>query len=400
MEAEGRQKTEPMGIAILGCGYVADFYMEALSYHNEMRVAGAYDILPERLGAFSSTYGVRQYETTEAMLKDGAAGLVLNLTPPGEHYELTKLCLEAGKHVYSEKPLAMNPGDAAELAAMAKARGLVLASAPCSLLSESAQTMWKALQEGAVGRVRLVYANFDDGMVHRHNPGHWRSKSGALWPARNEFETGCTYEHAAYVLSWLAFFFGPAQRIGSFASCQIPDKGIPVSSMAPDFTVGCIEYAEGVLARVTCSIIAPLDKSITVIGDEGILYTKDVRNDASPVYLKRPATSRIASGIKSRWRILSNRAKYLLGFPYSFGDWEVEKRYPYVSRPKFRMSGPGKPVDFMRGPAEMVQSIREGRQCRLSAALGVHMVELVEALQYPRSDGTIRSSIDRIEPLQ
>ena len=57
--------------------------------------------------------------------------------------------------------------------------------------------------------------------------------------------------------------------------------------MAPDLTVGCIEYPDGVVARVTCSLIAPRDKSITIIGDDGILSVPDVRNDAGPVYFKR-----------------------------------------------------------------------------------------------------------------
>jgi hypothetical protein len=101
------------------------------------------------------------------------------------------------------------------------------------------------------------------------NPTRWRSASGAPWPAKDEFETGCTYEHAAYVLSWLAAFFGPAQRVTAYASCRIGDKGIPVDAMARDFSVGCIEYKDDVVARVTFSTVAPIDKSIMIIGEHG-----------------------------------------------------------------------------------------------------------------------------------
>jgi predicted dehydrogenase len=136
--------------------------------------------------------------------------------------------------------------------------------------------------------VRLVFGNFDDGMIAPAlSPWNWRNASGIPWPAKDEFEVGCTYEHAGYLLTWLAAFFGPALAVTSFASCQIPDKGIQVDCMAPDFTVGCIEYSEGVVARITCSLVAPKDRSLTIIGDQGILSVADVRDDLCPVYLQR-----------------------------------------------------------------------------------------------------------------
>lgn len=398
--ARARSAT-PMGIAILGCGYVADFYMATLAHHPELRVVGAYDVLPERRAAFSRHFAVPSYETLDALLEDPSAELVLNLTNPRAHFDLTRLCLAAGKHVYSEKPLAMASEDAALLARMAAARGLRLASAPCSLLSETAQTLWKTLREGRIGQVRLVYANFDDGMVHRLHPGRWRSASGAPWPIRDEFETGCTFEHAAYILSWLAFFFGPARRVHAFSSCQLPEKGVEVAAMAPDFAAGCIEYDNGVVARVTCSIVAPVDKSIVIVGDEGVLYTKCVRNDAAPVFLQR-TPGRLAAALGGRlqaWRAL---AEQVMRLPFDFGDWAIERKVPYAARPKVRLSAPGKPVDFLRGPADMVRAIREDRPCRLSPELGVQMVELVEALQHPERFGgsrTISSTFAPIAPL-
>ncbi len=171
---------------------------------------------------------------------------------------------------------------ARELLELAKSKGLYLSSAPCSVLSETAQTLGKALRENIIGKVRLIYANFDDGMIAPNlSPWNWRNESGVAWPAKDEFEVGCTYEHAGYILTWLAAFFGPALRVTSFASCLIPDKGIAVDKMAPDFTVGCIEYGDGIVARLTCSLVAPKDKSLTIIGDGGVLSVPNVRNDVS-----------------------------------------------------------------------------------------------------------------------
>jgi len=79
--------------------------------------------------------------------------VILNLTNPRSHHEITKRCIEAGKHVYSEKPLAMDFQLAVELVQLAQRKQVYLSSAPCSVLGETAQTMWKALKEGTIGHV-------------------------------------------------------------------------------------------------------------------------------------------------------------------------------------------------------------------------------------------------------
>ena len=401
--------TEPMGFAIIGGGYVADYYMGTLEAHPELKCLGVWDNNPERLAAFAHHHGIKAYESYEAVLADEGLELVMNLTNPRSHFELTKAALEAGKHVYTEKPLGMNSDEARALVELAKEKELYLSTAPCSLLGETAQTLWKAVKDGVVGKVRLVYAAFDDGMVHQMQPQSWRGVSGAPWPMKDEFEIGCTYEHAAYVLSWLAAIFGPVRTMKSFASVRVPDKGIEVESMAPDFTVGLLEYDDEVVCRVTCSIVAPIDKSITIIGDKGILYTKYVRNDASPVYFK-PNVPGKAGKIAGRVSALKGMIEKRLGLPFSVPGMNVEQKLPYARQPASTTAGGGnllrsggnKPVDFLRGPSEMVAAIREGRPSRLPPELGLHMTELVEGLQYPERFDPVReltTEIPTIEPL-
>lgn len=388
-----------MNISIVGCGYVAEFYGKTLANYPELRLVGAYDKNDENLQAFCRRWRARHYTSLGQALDDPAVELILNLTNPRSHYEVTKLCIEAGKHVYSEKPLAMDCAAAAELVDLAKRKGVYLASAPCSVLGETAQTVWKALKEGVIGRVRLVYANFDDGMIApKFSPWLWRNELGVPWPAKDEFEVGCTYEHAGYLLTWLAAFFGPALKVTSFASCQIPDKGIPVDGMAPDFMVGCIEYAEGVVARVTCSILAPKDKSLTVIGDDGVIFTRNVRNDVSPVYVRRIPSRSLQGAVERR----ANRLLQRLSVSVSADGWHLKRKYPFARRPPARFVSSGKPVDFCRGPAEMAEAIRQKRPCRLSAELGLHIAELIESLQYPERFGgrkKIKSTFEPIQPL-
>ncbi len=123
------------------------------------------------------------------------------------------------------------------------------------------------------------------------------------WPAKDEFEVGSTYQHAGYVITWLCAMFGPARGVTSFASVQIPDKGIAVDVMAPDFTVGCIEFDGGVVARVTCGLAAPRDKSITVVGDKGTLMVGNVRDDRAPVMWRSVVPGRLERLLRHRVQI-------------------------------------------------------------------------------------------------
>lgn len=390
-----------MNIGIIGCGYVAEFYGKTLVNYPELKLVGAYDKNEENLKVFCRRWPARAYTSLQQALDDPAMEMVLNLTNPRSHYEVTKLCIEAGKHVYSEKPLAMDFEAARELIDLAERKKVSLGAAPCSVLGETAQTIWKALKEGVIGRVRLVYANFDDGMLTpKFSPYLWPNESGVPWPAKDEFEVGCTYEHAGYLLTWLAAFFGPALNVSSFASCQIPEKGIAVDGMAPDFTVGCIEYPEGVVARVTCSLVAPRDKSLTIVGDDGVIFTGNVRNDVAPVYVRRKRLSHVESAIVRRTRWFQGWLEARM--PWSGNEILFQRKYPFARKQSGRFVSAGKPVDFCRGPAEMAEAIQQKRPCRLSAQLGLHITELVEALQYPERFGgrkRIKSTFDPIQPL-
>jgi predicted dehydrogenase len=167
-----------VNIAVAGCGYVADLYGKTLRGHPNLKLIGAYDRNASNLATFCRRWPARAYANLAELVADPAIELILNLTNPRSHQEITQSCLEAGKHVYSEKPLAMTYAAARELVALAERRNLYLASAPCSLLGETAQTIWKALNKGTIGRVRLVYGNFDDGMVTlKGQPNLWPNEA-------------------------------------------------------------------------------------------------------------------------------------------------------------------------------------------------------------------------------
>jgi predicted dehydrogenase len=214
---------------------------------------------------------------------------------------------------------------------------------------------------------------------------------------------GCTFIHAGYILTWLAAFFGPAKAVTAYASCLLPDKGIPVDKMAPDFSVGCIEYDEDIVARVTCGLVAPRDKSLTIVGDDGIIYVNTIRNDIEPVYIQMiPSRGRLSS-VERRIGQLHRWLRSHTPVTFNAGDeWRLKRKYPWARKRSSVRLDRSKPVDFNRGPAEMVEAIRQKRPCRLSAKLGLHILEIVEALQYPERFGyrrTICSEFEAVQPL-
>ena len=378
---------KPIGIAIVGCGYVADAYRYCLDLHpNILKLIGCYDKDPKHLAAFTTCWGDKAYSNIDDVLTDESVEIVLNLTDPHNHYDVTKAALMAGKHIYSEKPLALAGQQAKDLMQLAKQKGLSLAAAPCNILGEAAQTAWRAIRDGKIGRVRLVYAELDDGMVHRANYKDWISRSGQPWPARGEFETGCTYEHAGYALSLLVAMFGPVRRVSAFSSLIIPDKGTePVlENPAPDFSSGCLEFDNGIVARVTNSIVAPYDHRFRIIGDEGTIDITELWDYASSVILRQSPKGRIGRVIERKW-------------PYLSG-----KKLKLVRKPPIGGGRSNKPtMDFMRGVAELAQSLRDNRSCKLSAELADHITEVTEILQHPdrfNHPTVLSSNFPTIEP--
>ena len=153
-------------VSIIGCGFVADLYMRSFAAHPEIAVTQVYDHNPERLQAFAAHWKLHTADSMERFLGNLPQGsVVLNLTNPHAHFEVSRALLEAGHHVYSEKPLATDMADAIALHELAEHKSLMLASAPCSLLGEAAQTLAKAIRDDVAGPVRLIYAELDDGFI-------------------------------------------------------------------------------------------------------------------------------------------------------------------------------------------------------------------------------------------
>ncbi len=359
-----------MRIAIVGCGFVADYYMTTLVNHPTLELVAAYDRDGEALTRFTRFHGVHEAGSLDEVLADRTIGMVLNLTNPASHYAVSRAVLESGKHVWSEKPLSMNVDEAADLVRIAAARDLVIACAPATVLGESAIALRRALRDGRIGPVRLAYAEMEDSMVFRENHADWRSRSGAAWPAADEFAVGSTLEHAGYYLTWLCAFFGPVAEMTAFAARLFDDKrtGQPAGELANDFSVMCLRFADGVVARLTCGLAAPVDRSLHVVGDNGVLSVSDGWNNRSPVF-ERDRHGLPPSRLPKLGKVVG-MAERNLPFRQWFGrrlDLGTAKPVtpPYASR-----------IDFSRGPAAVAKAVEAKRTPPITADFSLHVTEL------------------------
>lgn len=360
-------------IAIIGTGYVADFYMKSIALYPDVTIVGAFDLRADRLTQFCEYWSVPSFPTQDALLAAlPPDGLVLNLTNPDAHFEVSRSCLMADRHVYTEKPLAMQMDQATELADLAKARGQRLGAAPCSYLSQSAQTLWAAVRDDVPGKVRLAYAEIDDGYIRQAPYQHWKSETDAPWPAEDEFQIGCTMEHAGYYLTWLIQMFGPVRTVVAASAHLTGD-----APAAEDLSVGVLFHTSGVVTRLTCSIIAPHNHELRIVGDKGVLELDECWDNLAPV--------RFRKRLRIRRRLLEAPVTRKLRLP-------DKTTHPVPAK------GGSATMNFFLGPYQMLQDIAAGNDPVPAMQMALHVNEVTLALQNAGEHSGAKAMVTTCDP--
>ncbi|WP_182882197.1 Gfo/Idh/MocA family protein [Microbispora sp. H10949] len=277
--------SDSTGVAIVGCGNIAARYAADLARYPEMRLVGAQDVLPERAEALAAPHGGRVYGTLDEVLTDDDVDIVVNLTVHRAHYEVIRRSLEAGKHVHSEKPLALTHEEAAGLVEIAESRGLRLGCAPATFLGEAQQTTLKLLREGRVGPVRLVFAEVNWGRIEA-----WHPEPDGFYAVGPLFDVG------VYPLTIVTTALGPARRVTAFSSVVWPRRtrldGSEFTITTPDYVVANVEFDGGVLLRLTCSFYVPngstRQQGVEFHGDDGSLLLESWHDFDPSVEVRAP----------------------------------------------------------------------------------------------------------------
>jgi Predicted dehydrogenases and related proteins len=346
----------PFGIGIVGTGNIAGGYARDALTHPEIRLVAATDLDAGRLAVFAEAHGVRAHPTLDDLLADDAVDIIVNLTVHHAHHEVTKRALEAGRHVYSEKPLALRSSEARELVELAATRGLRLGCSPSTFLGEAQQTAAAWIRSGRLGTVRAIYAEVNWGRIETWHPA----------PAPF-YDVGVLVDVGVYPLTLVTTMVGPARSVRAWGWDLKPERttidGTPFRIGSPDLIVAAIELEGGPVVRLTASF-----------------------------YVGRPAR------LRGSLEFHGDDASLALG---SFQDFDATvevgaygEDYEPVAhvRPAFRGTA------WARGVAEMAAAITEGRPHRASAEQAAHVVDILEAAAVSMADGGRRIEISSTFP--
>lgn len=346
-------------IVIVGCGNIAGPYARNLATYPQLELAGYTDLDLSRAAALAQQHGGRVFPSLEAALADPGVDLVLNLTIHHAHYAVTKRSLEAGKHVVSEKPLALTSAEARELVQLAEARGLRLGGTPFTFLGEAQQTAMRLVREGRLGKVRLAYAEVNWGRIESWHPA----------PAPF-YDVGPLYDVGGYPLMLLTAMLGPARQVSSYGRVIHPERvtkrGEPFSVSTPDFAVTMVELAGGALARLTTNFYV-LNKA----SQQGI----ELHGDAGSLQL-------------SNWQEPNGIVRLA-----PFGE-------PYAEVAPLREPPAG--TAWGMNVAELADALRDGRPHRATGEHAAHVVEILEAATASMREGrpvAVESSFAAPEPM-
>ena len=328
---------QPLGIGIVGTGNIAGGYARDVLTYPGIRLIAATDLDRERATAFAAQHGCRAHASLDDLLADPDVDVVVNLTVHHAHVEVTTRALEAGRHVYSEKPLALRPSEARALIELADSRGLRLGCSPSTFLGEAQQTAAAMVRSGRLGPVRAVYAEVDWGRIETWHPA----------PAPF-YDVGVLVDVGVYPLTLATSMLGPARSVRAWGWDLKPDRltidGTPFRIGRPDLVVAAVELDGGAVLRLTASFyVGPPARrhgGMEFHGDDASLSISSFQEFDALVEVG----------------------------PYG-GVFEPID----LVRPGFRGTA------WARGVADMAAAIVEGRPHRASAEQAAHVVDILDA---------------------
>ena len=270
-------KIKPVKTAVIGCGSISNAYLDTMI--NKFRildVVGCYNRTPEKAQNQAQKYGIKAL-SLEELLEDPSIEIVVNLSTPPAHYEVIKTLLEAGKHVYTEKPLTVELEHGAELVALADQKGLYLGAAPDTFLGSAVQTARYVVESGMIGEVSSCYAALsrDSELFGRAFP--FTTKPGG----------GIGFDVGIYYLTALLSILGPVSEVSGIVRTRKPERqDLKLENFGDTFEIDCenlmagtLQFKSGVVGNVLFDansvFTIPERPSVVLYGSLGVLYMAD-----------------------------------------------------------------------------------------------------------------------------
>jgi predicted dehydrogenase len=355
------------GIGIIGAGNILGRYLDGMSRFPSLHVVGCAARSAERARAAADDHGIGFFGSVPELLAAPEVDVVLNITTPLAHAETTEAALDAGKHVYVEKPITARLADAQRLVAKAHDAGLLLGAAPDTFLGSAAQTARRAVDDGLIGEPIGVAGFITSGRVQTWHP----DPTFFFQPGG-----GPVADMGPYYLTAMVNLLGPLTsvsargRIGARTlTVTAPGRTVDtVTVTTPTHTSAVLEFESGVVG----TLLASFDvwdhhlPRIEVYGTEGTLSLPDPNTFDGDVAVKRHADE--------DWRVLAP-----------------------VLPPS---ADPGSADQFLRGPgvADLVAAL-DGAPQRASAELACHVLDAIEAIEGSNGAAvSLSTRVDRPQP--
>lgn len=274
-------------IGIVGCGNISGIYLKNLASFVDTEVAACADLDIERARAKGDEFGVHAV-SIDTLLADPAIDIVLNLTVPKAHAEVALAALDAGKHTYCEKPLAVNRDDGKRVLERAKEKGLRVGCAPDTFLGAGIQTCRKLIDDGAIGEPVAATAFM---LCHGHES--WHPDPEFYYEAGG----GPMFDMGPYYLTALVSLLGPIRRLCGSARVTFPERiitsekkrGKHVAVETPTHIAGVLDFASGAIGTLVTSfdVWAANVPCIEIYGSEGSLTVPDPNGFGGAVRVRR-----------------------------------------------------------------------------------------------------------------
>jgi len=339
---------DPVGVAVVGCGHISDEYLRNLTSFPDLRVLVCADLDLERAKAQAARYGVPGTGGTAQATSHPDVELVVNLTIPAAHAEVAHQAVAAGKHVWNEKPLALDTAAGRGLLAAAARAGVRVGCAPDTVLGAGLQTARRLIDGGAIGEPQSALTLMQDpGPDRWHHDPEFLFRRGA----------GPLFDIGPYYLSTLATLFGPAEQVAALGRRGQPSRvigrgpraGTTFEVEVPTHVAALIGYTRGPAATVVLSFDSPLRRHdfVEITGTEATLSLPD--------------PNRFDGDIRVR--------------PAGRDDWET-------------VAAAGATAGRGLGVLDMARALRAGTAHRASGELALHVLDVMEAVARSITGGT------------
>ncbi len=335
-------------VGIIGCGNIFPQYIKWTRTFEILDVVAVADMDVSRAQARAQEYTIPHAYTVAQLLADPAIEIVINLTVPQAHAEVSLAILNAGKHAYGEKPLGLTREEGQKILALAAEKKLLVGCAPDTFLGGGIQTARKVIDDGLIGRPVAATA-----FMCGHGPESWHPNPEFYYKAGG----GPMFDMGPYYLTALINLLGPVRRVTGSAQISFPERtatskekyGLKITVDVATHVAGVMDFASGAVGTIITSFDTwghhlPL---IEIYGSEGSLGVPDPNNFNGKVLLRR---------------------------------WD-DKEWREVDHSHSDEVGRG------IGVADMAYAIRSGRANRASGQLAFHVLDLMQSFHDASSQG-------------